>query len=391
VIPQRSAERAIILDEQGWTVSAIARHLGHDRKTIRIYLNGRRTPGQPRQQADSFAPFASYAARRVRDDPHLRAAGLHRELTGAGYTGSYSALTRELRSSGISLTCATCCQTAPVAVPRGQARRHHQSMPIRVAPIFGETIASYLTRLAAANHLPIGLVLAHLPRWFTARIVAHDDLAGATRADLADAEHLAALSGLTTATLLHALPAFGCNPHRGRPSVRAIHACRRCAARQGHTEPVPVHLTAHQRLCARHRVWLGSTAQIDLATTPELIHAHRRAARLAHRHGASLLMLAEVTAHQQIIAARGEGTYPDRLARRITALASAGRRLLVDHPDLVEAATYPDTISSAAQALNRHHGRRVDPRTAPVRPPKASMGRTDWQEPPSNRTVGQHG
>jgi hypothetical protein len=121
VIPRHSAEQAILLAEQGRTVSAIARHLGHDRKTIRIYLNGRRTPGQPRPQADSFAPFAGYAARRVREDPHLRAAGLHRELVEAGYTGSYSALTRELRSSGISLTRATCRHTAPVAVPRGQA------------------------------------------------------------------------------------------------------------------------------------------------------------------------------------------------------------------------------------------------------------------------------
>jgi hypothetical protein len=384
VIPQQSAERAIILAEQDWTVSAIARHLGHDRKTIRIYLNGRRAPGQPRPQADSFAPFSGYAARRVGDDPHLRAAGLHRELTGLGYAGSYSALARELRSSGISLTCPSCCHTAPVAVPRGYPPRHRQSLPIRVAPIFGETIASYLTRLAAANHLPLSLVLAHLPRWFTARTVAHDDLAVATHVN---AEHLAALSGLTTSTLLRALPAFGCDPHRGRPLVRATHACRRCAARQGHTEPVPVHLPAHQRLCARHRIWLGSTAQIDLATTPEIIHAHSRAIRLAHRHGAPLLMLAEVTVQQQIIAARGDGAFPDHVAKRIKTLASPGPQQLVDHRELIEAATYPDTISSAADALNRYHRRRDH--DGARRPAESPDGPDRRARNPLNRPTGQ--
>ena len=33
------------LHRRGWTVSAIARHLGHDRKTIRAYLSGERSAG----------------------------------------------------------------------------------------------------------------------------------------------------------------------------------------------------------------------------------------------------------------------------------------------------------------------------------------------------------
>lgn len=373
MIPQHSAEQAIILDQQGWTVSAIARHLGHDRKTIRIYLNGRRTPGQPRQQADSFAAFAGYAARRVRDDPHLRVAGLHRELTGAGYPGSYSALTRELRSSGISIACAACRKQPQAGFPRAPARRHHQSLPIRVTPLAGETIASFLTRLAAANHLPVTLLLAHLPPWFTARIQTHDDIAGAARSDTADAEQLAALSGLSAATLLHALPAFGSGPHRGRPPVRATHACRGCASRHGHTEPVPVHLPAHQRLCARHRIWLGNTTQIDLAATPEIIHAHARAVSLTHRHGGPRLMLAEVTARHQITATSRDDERHDLVQRRIMALASSDRRLVLDHPDLIEAATYPETISSAAEAL--HHGDRRRRRRIGTR--DDSSGQTD--------------
>jgi hypothetical protein len=167
VIPQHSAEQAITLSNQGWNVSAIARRLGHDRKTIRIYLNGRRMPGQPRPEADSFAPFSGYAARRLRDDPHLRASGLHHELTALGYTGSYSALTRELRNSGITTTCPA-CQHKPDHYLRAPIRHRQQSLPMRVAPIAGETIASYLERLAAtkppARRSPAGPSTALVPR-----------------------------------------------------------------------------------------------------------------------------------------------------------------------------------------------------------------------------------
>ena len=38
--------QAQALRTQGWSISAIARHLGRDRKTIRDYLTGRRTPGE---------------------------------------------------------------------------------------------------------------------------------------------------------------------------------------------------------------------------------------------------------------------------------------------------------------------------------------------------------
>lgn len=38
------------LRRQGWTISAIARHTGHVRKTIRAYLNGESTPGVRKNQ-----------------------------------------------------------------------------------------------------------------------------------------------------------------------------------------------------------------------------------------------------------------------------------------------------------------------------------------------------
>ena len=33
------------LRRRGWSISAIARHTGRDRKTVRDYLNGKREPG----------------------------------------------------------------------------------------------------------------------------------------------------------------------------------------------------------------------------------------------------------------------------------------------------------------------------------------------------------
>jgi hypothetical protein len=355
VIPEHSAKQAITLAEQGWTVSQIARHLGHDRKTIRIYLGGSRAPGQRRPEADSFVPFAGYAAQRVRDDPHLRACGLHRELVELGYAGSYSALTRALRTNGIGTLCELCQHTpanASTLTPIGfQWYRPGQSLPIRVAPLSGETIVSYLRRLAAGNHVPLSLILAHLPSWFTARTLTHDDLCGADRIEPAGIECLALLTGLTMASLLRALPAFGLG-HRDRtrrPPVRAIHACRRCAARHGRTGPVSIHLPPHQRLCRRHRIWLGGACQIDLATAPEVVHAHRRAARLAHRYGVLRLLHTEITTRQQIGAAR----YPDPVQQRIDKMTASNPGLIVEQPDLIEAATYPEVISSAARALSK--------------------------------------
>ncbi len=49
---------ASALRKQGWTISAIARHLGRDRKTIRAYLTDKRAPGKRHQpHPDPFRQF----------------------------------------------------------------------------------------------------------------------------------------------------------------------------------------------------------------------------------------------------------------------------------------------------------------------------------------------
>ena len=58
------------LCRQGWTITAIAKHLGHDRKTIRAYLAGDRVAGQrASNHPDLLEPFLGYATQRLLDDP----------------------------------------------------------------------------------------------------------------------------------------------------------------------------------------------------------------------------------------------------------------------------------------------------------------------------------
>jgi hypothetical protein len=341
MIPETDARQAIALAGQGQNVSEIARQLGHDRKTIRIYLNGHRAPGQPRPHADSYAPFAAYVLQRAADDRHLRGAGLHREITALGYAGSYSAFTRELRGHGITAACRTCKPWHPF-MPAPEQRA--AVLPARVAPVAGETISSYLARTAAANHLPLSAVTDVLPPWFAARAAACDDIAKPGPLQPGGAHRLAMLTGISETALRHALPALAGHSHDERPPLRSAAACRRCAALRGQHEPVPVHLPAHQRACGRHRTWLGRIIQIDITTAPDITAASRKASRLAREHGITRLVLAEATARQ------GTTGAPDA-RRRAAALALAGPGLDPGHPDTAEAAAYPETVKAAAALL----------------------------------------
>jgi transposase len=99
------------LRARGWSISAIARHTGRDRKTVRAYLNGERQPGQRLRADDPFAPYVDYVSARLVEDPHLWALTLFDELVGLGYAASYPTLTREIRARKLRPVC-TACATA---------------------------------------------------------------------------------------------------------------------------------------------------------------------------------------------------------------------------------------------------------------------------------------
>ncbi|WP_136709755.1 IS21 family transposase [Agromyces sp. H66] len=109
MLSERSSVDIHALKRQGMTISEIARRTGHDRKTIRAYLNGDRVPGVRRRAVpDGFDEFVDYVAARLGDDPHLWAVTLFDELVPLGYTGSYPSLTRQLRDRGLRPVCAAC-------------------------------------------------------------------------------------------------------------------------------------------------------------------------------------------------------------------------------------------------------------------------------------------
>jgi transposase len=96
------------LAARGWSVSAISRHTGRDRKTIRRYLAGQGA-GQRRERAPScLEPFRAYIEARFTDDPHIDATVLFRELVDAGFDRSYPTLVRELRRLELRPVCLVC-------------------------------------------------------------------------------------------------------------------------------------------------------------------------------------------------------------------------------------------------------------------------------------------
>lgn len=357
MIPGPAAVQARQWHADGWTVSAIARRLGHDRKTVRIYLAGRRDPGQPRAGAiDTFGPFDAYATDRLRQDPHLSATALHRELHALDYTGSYSALTRSLRLRGLLTECAACRDDTLPAFTQRPPLLHHlhqrQHLPIRVPPIAGQTIASFLDQVAAVNHLPVATVLAHLPASFGYRYRTHHDLAVGRLPppDRRAVEALAVLTGVTTDALSRALPALTSRHPNPAAPMRLTSACRRCTARHGLHAPIPVHLPALQRLCPRHWIWLGHTRQIDItALGPDIMAATRRAVRLARRHGQARVLLAETTARHAVRQHLAHN--PSHALARRCAAAIDLCPTLHDDQDLLVAATYDDVIALAAALL----------------------------------------
>jgi transposase len=107
------------LHKRGWSISAIARHLDRDRKTIRAYLTGGREAGvRARGGEDLFERFVDYVRERLAEDPHLWAMTLFDELVALGYAQSNPTLTRQIRDRGLRPHCEPCsvAKRRPVAV-----------------------------------------------------------------------------------------------------------------------------------------------------------------------------------------------------------------------------------------------------------------------------------
>jgi transposase len=117
MLTQEDDVDAHALRKRGWSVSAIARHLGHDRKTIRAYLNDERTAGvRAPAGEDWFSRFDVYCRERLAEDPHLWAMTLFDEVVVLGFARSYPTFTRQLRLRELRPHCEACTATKGRAV-----------------------------------------------------------------------------------------------------------------------------------------------------------------------------------------------------------------------------------------------------------------------------------
>ena len=119
MLTQEDDVDAHALRKRGWTISAIARHLGHDRKTISAFLNDERVAGvRAPAGEDRFGPFVEYCRARLVEDPHLWAETLLDELRLLGFDQSYATLTRQLRQRQLRPHCEACSAVKgrPVAI-----------------------------------------------------------------------------------------------------------------------------------------------------------------------------------------------------------------------------------------------------------------------------------
>jgi hypothetical protein len=230
---------------------------------------------------------------------------------------------------------------SPLAAARGSRLA---PLPVSAAPVAGEALASFLGRLASANRTVPEALLDILPPWFRVKARWHDDRwQPAHLAPWTDdaVTGLAVISGSTATAIKIALPAFGGS--HGRP-VRAVTACRLCAAARRISQPVPVHLPAHHQVCITHGIWLSSqgTPQFSVRGCPDILAAERQARHLVRRRTIEQLIYAKI----QAAAGQDDRAWKNRM----TALIQANPRQVTQSSidALLQAAAYPEAITTAA-------------------------------------------
>jgi len=358
MLPRGRGEQILAGHAAGKPVREIARTCGHSTETVRNYVRGHRIPGMPAARADDFAPFAAYCRQRLDDDPHLRAAALLAEVTLLGFPGTRPTFYRALERHKLQLHPCPDCHIARISgyAPLAEASRIKPSpLPLPASPVTGETLASFLNRLAAVNRTSTEALLETLPPWFSIKAHWHDDRWQhdqlTPRADDA-AARLAALSGAAVTAIMNALPAFG---SLASQPARAVTACRHCTAARRIPQPVPVHLPAHHQVCLRHGIWLSrtGTSQFSVSECPGIMAAERQARRLLRHCTTEQLIYARIRAAQE------PGSLAAQLAwkQRMRALITSNSQTVIESctQELLTAAGYPEIVATAASMITQSH------------------------------------
>jgi hypothetical protein len=163
------------------------------------------------------------------------------------------------------------------------ARLALRPLPRPVKPFPGETITSYLARLAHANRLDPEALRRHIT-------------SGDRYRRPIPLDKLSVVTGLPDTALQHAIPDLGSDPVpataylNGVPVLRRAEGppCRACVLARGITQPVRCWKSPEKLVCLRHRRWIGpspSAEQPDLTHHRDILQAHKRHLRLVSRFG----------------------------------------------------------------------------------------------------------
>lgn len=209
-------------------------------------------------------------------------------------------------------------------------------LPRTCAPLPGETVSSYIFRLASLNFVD--------PDALRTIIAGDSHRSAEPRATV-----LARLSGFSPATLHHALPELAAGANlRGR-SVGP--GCRLCNAARGAEGVAWVLYTRAEVICRRHRRWIAGASfghQPDLTDQPEILAAHRSYQRLMRAHGHEKVFDAHVRAARilrswtkdRFFDEPDESGFAQRMRRFLGPRWTAAR----DSP-FVAAARYPQVVA----------------------------------------------
>jgi transposase len=178
-------ELVMILDlhRQGLSVSAIARRVGIDRKTVRKYIERGLEPpsyGPRKPRARRLARFEAYLRQRVAAYPGLTGSRLLREIREHGYTGGYTAVTDFLR------------EVRPAPVLPFEVR--FETPPGEQAQVdFAQFEVIFADEAGAVRKVWLFSLVLGYSRLIWARFVAHQDLQTVLRCHMAA---FAALGGV---------------------------------------------------------------------------------------------------------------------------------------------------------------------------------------------------
>lgn len=163
------------LKKQGLSLTAIARKVGCDRKTVRKYLErGLDSPVYgPRQPRDCLLdPYEDYLHERVLTFPDLSGARLLREIRGMGYAGGYTRVTDFLR------------EVRPPA--RARFERRFETPPGRQAQVdFAEFTVSFTDEPGVTRKVWLFSIILGHSRWLWGRFVSSQNLQSVMRCHIA--------------------------------------------------------------------------------------------------------------------------------------------------------------------------------------------------------------